>query len=67
MLALIDIIFDTVGNGVIANETFGRMISVTTLTLKRSVGLRVEALAGERALTKIAHKTRVVIVVILVQ
>ena len=67
MLALIYIIFDTISNCVITDEAFGRMISMTTLTLKRSIWFREKTLAGQRAFTKVAHKARVMVVVVFVK
>jgi hypothetical protein len=67
VFALIDIVLDTVGNSLVAEETLGRVVRVTSLALKRAVGLGVEALAGQRLVAKVAHKTRVVIVLIVVQ
>lgn len=46
MFALIDVILDTVANGLVAEEALGRVVGVTTFALKRSVRLGEKALTG---------------------
>lgn len=67
MPALIDIILDAVRYGLVAKEALGRVIGVASLALKRSVRFGVEALAGQGLIAKVAHETRIMIVLIVVQ
>ena len=67
MLALIDVVLDTVGDDLVAEEASGRVIGVAAFALKRAVGLGVEALAGQRLIAKVAHKARVVVVLVVVK
>lgn len=46
MFALIDVVLDTVANGLVAEEALRRVIGVTTFALKRSVRLGEKALTG---------------------
>ena len=47
VLALVNVVLDAIGDGVVAEEAFGRVVLVAALTLEGAVGLGVEALAGQ--------------------
>lgn len=67
VLALIDVVLDTVGDGLIAEEALGRVIRVAAFTLERAIRFGVEALSGQRLIAEVAHKTRVMIVLVVIE
>lgn len=67
VLALIDIVLDTVGDWLAAEEALWRVIRVASLALKRAVWLRVEALSRQRLIAKVANEARIVVVDVVMQ
>lgn len=67
VLALIDIVLDTVGDRLAAEEALWRVIGVASLALKRAVWLRVEALSRQRLIAKVANEARIVVVDVVMQ
>lgn len=67
VFALVNVIFNTISDWFITYKALWRLILVAALALKWAVGLGEEALASKRYVAKVADKTFIMVILLIVQ